>query len=273
MPLVDGGLGNPYPTIEEVMDTARMRVNDMMNSTEGDLLSDDAPASQTYLTAAWKWYQTKCDTSGVQTFIRSATLYGLPARASNDVSYESFITWQGCSDGINQYEGPAFPQDMISPKSIWRRPAVALAADGSQSTNQQPFLLMTQAVDGLPPFLDPNQYEWREDGLYFYGDNFIQDFKFRYSAFRAPLDLTNPQLLVPMMMCEDCLGARVAYEYAHARGAAQAPDMKAWADEAFDETKLRATRIKGRQSIRRQGYSGRLNNNSWNRCYPNIPTN
>lgn len=270
MPLVGGLEGNPYPTINEVMNTARSRVNDMMNSVEGDLLSNDAPASQTYLTSAWKWYQARCDTAGVQTFIRHTSIFGLAPRAVNDVANESWITWAGSSDGQNQFETPVLPQDMISPKSIWRRPSLGPNGDGSMAVNQHEFQLMTPATDGLPPYMDCSQYDWRDDGIYFYGDTYPQDWKFRYSAYRAPLDINQPDLLVPMMMCEDCLGARVAFEYANARGAVQAAAMEAWAETAFTTTSLRATRIKGRMNIRRQGYSGRDSNRS---CYPNIPTN
>lgn len=254
-PIVDPTIGFPYPTIDEVMDIARARVNDMMNDTAGDLLANDAPASQTYLTAAWKWYQARCDTAGVQTFIKSIMLYGLPARATNDVGNESWITWAGVSDGVNQYTGPVLPQDMISPKSIWRRRYQTPDSSGGNTLNTSPLNLMVQATDGLPVWLDTNVYDWRDDGIYFYGTTFAQDWKLRYSAYRLPLDITMPDTVVPMMFCEDCLGARIAFEFANSRGAVQAPAMEAWAETAFNTVSQRATRIKGRQNIRRQGYS------------------
>jgi hypothetical protein len=40
MPIVIPG-GSPYPTVNDIMNTARARVNDMMNGVEGDLLSND----------------------------------------------------------------------------------------------------------------------------------------------------------------------------------------------------------------------------------------
>jgi hypothetical protein len=253
------------------MDIARARVNDMMNGAEGDLLANDVPSSQAYLTAAWKWYQARCDTAGVQTFKRTVPIFGIPVRASNDVAYECWITWGGCSDGVNQFELPTLPVDMISPKSIWRRPNVPAGDDISNiASNMARFELMFQATDGLPPYLDPNWYEWRDDGLYLYFETYVQDLKLSYSAYRSPLDLSQPNNVVPMMFCEDCLGARVAFEFANARGADQAPAMAAWAETAFNTTSQRASRIKGRQSIRRQGYSGRLSNRY---SYPNIPPN
>jgi hypothetical protein len=254
VPIVPATTGNPYPTINEVMNIARARVNDMMNDTSGDLLSNDSPASQTYLTAAWKWYQARCDTAGVQTFIKTIPIFGIPLRSVNDTAYEAWITWAGCSDGVNQFDGPVLPVDMISPKSLWRRRAVSASSEGI-NVNNSPFCLMSQATDGLPAYFDCNVYDWRDDGLYFYGDCYAQDLKLRYSAYRPPLDITKPDSQVPMMMCEDCLVARVAFEFANARGAAQASTMEAWAETAFSTTGTRAGRIKQRQSIRRQGYT------------------
>jgi hypothetical protein len=196
----------------------------------------------------------------VQTFKRVVTLFGIPARANDDVANEAWLTWNGCSDGVNQFDGPNLPLDMISPKSFWRRRTGGLGDDGSIRANSSEFCLMTQATDGLPAYLDCNVYEWRDDGLYFYGANFAQDFKMSYSAYRPPLNIMEPDALVPMMMCEDCLGARVAFEFANSRGAAQATTMEAWAETAFTTTSLRSTRIKGRQSIRRQGYTQRFSN-------------
>lgn len=248
MPLVSPTLGNPYPTINAIMDVARARVNDMMNDTSGDLLSNDAPYSQTYLSAAWHWYQDKCADAGVETLIKEIVLYGLPATASNDPADKAHVTWMGCSDGVNQFETPALPQDLIQPLSVWRR----------QSGTQAPFQLMTQAKDGLPTCFDYTVYDWRDDGMYYYASNYTQDFQIRYSAYRAELLLSQPLSLVPMMRCENCLGARVAFEFANARGAAQAPQMEQWAEKAFQEgAAQRTSKRKQRQSLRRIPYSRR----------------
>ena len=271
-PLVDGALGNPYPTIETIMNQARVRVNDASNDISGDLLTDDAPYTPTILNTAWRWLQGRAYTAGVETYLQEVVIYNFPVRASNDPSYQAFIGWQGCGDGQNQYESPALPQDLIQPLSIWSRPSVAIASDGTQPTNEVPFRLMTQATDGLPVWLDPCVYDWRQDGLYFFAQTFTQDYRIRYAAYRANLDITQPNSLVPMMMCEDVMSARVAYEYANLRGAAQAPAMMQMSEDAFGIIAQRTSRRKQRQSIRRQGYSGRLSNTR-NIFYPNIPSN
>lgn len=251
--------GNPYPIIDDVMNSARARINDMVNDTAGDLLVDSAPYAQTYLTNAWSWLQRKCATAGVETFIREITLYGLPARYNNDPANQAWLTWLGSSDGFNQYTLPVLPQDMIFPLSVWRR----------QTGMMLPFNLMTQAADGLPRIIDCNIYDWRDDGMFFYAALYSQDFQMRYSAYRPPLDITQPTQNVPIMMCEDCLGARVAFEFANARGSAGAPGLKAWADEAFDTIRLGNTRRRERRSLRRIPYN-RRNQGRGNNAFPYI---
>jgi hypothetical protein len=267
VPIVPIPAGNPYPTINEVMNIARARVNDMMNDAIGDELANDVPASQVYLSAAWKWFQSRCDTAGVQPFTQVAMLYGIPARASNDLGNECSISWAACSDGVNTFGGPLLPQDMIAPKSVWRRQYQQPDSNGAQTLNSSPLCLMTQAPDGLPVWMDTNTIDIRDDAIYFYGELYAQDWKFRYSAYRPALDITQPTAQIPMMMCEDCLGARIAFEFASARGAVQAPAMEAWAETAFNTVTQRAARIKMRQTIRRRGYTGR---NTFTRTYPNI---
>lgn len=267
MPGLPSPTGNPYPTIECVMNVARARVNDMMNDTAGDLLADDVPASQVYLTAAWKWLQRRCTTAGVETFLKEITIYSLPVQATNDVANQAWITWLGCSDGVNQYELPRLPQDMIHPLSVWQRLSLGANPDGSFSQNSSPFYLMVQAQDGLPRWLDYNVYDWRSDGMYFYAPTWLRDLQIRYSAYRQELSLatnsptdTPATRTVPIMMCEDCLGSRIAFEFANARGSAQAPAMEAWADKAFETITLGSTQRKMRRSTRRKPYSRRGRN-------------
>lgn len=247
MPGIPSPTANPYPSIELIMDGARSRVNDMINDAAGDLLADDVPASQTYLTRAWNWLQRQCATAGVETFKREITLTSIPQRYSQDIANQSWITWLGCSDGINQYEQPRLPQDMILPLSLWRR----------QSGTTAYFLPMVLANDGLPRLFDTNVFDWREDGLYFYGEQWPQDFQMRYSAYRPSLDIAKPTTTVPIMMCDDCMSWRVSFEFANARGSDQAPQLKGLADDAFNTIKLGSTQRRQRQNLRRQPYNRR----------------
>ena len=238
------------------MNLARVRVNDASNDIAGDLLADDAPYTQTILNSAWRWLQRRLATAGVETYIREVFLTQLPIQAVQDVASQAWIGWLGCSDGLNQYQTPSLPQDMILPLSVWQRASNLLGPSGD-------FCLMTQAQDGLPSWFDYRVYDWRDDGLYFYPQTYLQDWRLRYSAYRPPLDITQPNLTVGMMMCEDCLSARIAYEYSSLRGAAATPQMAQLAEDALQVIVQGSSRRKQRQSIRRQPYSRQYVGNRW----------
>lgn len=258
MPLVNPVAGNPYPTIEQVMNLARVRVNDASNSIEGDLLTDDAPYTQTLLNSAWRWLQARAYSAGVETPIQEAVLYGVPVQASQDPANQAYLTWIGCSDGVNQFDTPALPQNLIQPLSVWRRQSNGSPTENPDAPlNTAMFNLMEQATDGLPVWLNYNIYDWRADGLYFYANAYAQDFRIRYAAFRPDLIITRPTDPVPMMMCDDCLSARIAYEYANLRGAPQAGQMQQLAEDAFNSIAQRTSRRKQRQSLRRIPYNRR----------------
>jgi hypothetical protein len=257
MPLVDTPAGSPFPLVEDVMNLARVRVNDAMNDISGDLLSDDAPYTPTILNSAWRWLQSRYATGGGEPFIREYDISSFPVAASQDIVNQASINWQGCNDGVYQYESPALPQDLINPLSMWRRNSINAGTVGGS------FQLMRLAQDGLPRYFDPTVYDWREDGIYFYATSQTQDFKLRYSAFRAALMLSDPTSQVPMMMCEDCLSARIAYEYASLRGAAAAPRMMQLAEDAFAVILQRTTRRQQRKQIRRSPFNCNRNDQRW----------
>ena len=238
--------GNPYPLVQDILNLARARVNDTAISIDGSLLSNTQPYTLTLLNGAWRWIQAKCATAGVSTFVRTGLLQGIPVAALQDTAYESSITWAGCSDGVNQMSGPALPPDLILPLKVGVR---------NTSTTGE-FTPLLQADNGLPEWLDTNVYDWREDGMYFYGKSIAQDMKLRYAAYRADLTL-DVGAQAPIMFCQDAMSARLAYEFANMRGAVQAPAMAAASVEAFNTISQKSARMTGRKNIRRQSYSNR----------------
>jgi hypothetical protein len=254
VPGVPGVTASPYPFVSDVMNLARVRACDTSFGLDGDLLANDRPDTLTMLNASWRWLQRKAANAGIETYIQEVFLTGLPAgNAYIDLVNQSFIGWQGCGDGIYQFDAPALPQDMYIPLSVWAR----------QSGTQNEYFPMLQAENGLPTWLNYNIYDWRTDGLFYYGNTYPLDFRIRYSAMRDDLNFDDPTMQVTMRDCQDALSARVAYEYVQKRGGTAAPTLAAMAETAFATMTLTTGRRKQRMSIRRIGFSGRGRRSIW----------
>lgn len=234
--------GSPYTTISQIIEMARMRANDMSLSIDGELLANDQPYLNSMVNAAWKWLQGRAATAGVETYIKEAMITGIPAAYT--WGNQLFITWMGCGEvgGIEQ-DAPALPPDLIMPLSIWSR------------TSNWPMQLMAQAADGLPVQATAHVYDWRTDGMYFYGyQNQPTDLRIRYSA-AFPDMIIEKDTPVPMLYAEDCFAARIVFEFANARGGSQAATMASLADTAFETFSQRTSRKNQRRSLRRQSYA------------------
>jgi hypothetical protein len=231
------------------MDLARVRVNDTGIDLTGDLLANDQPYTETLLNSAWRWIQTRSANAGVETVKKVVVLQGIPVAFTLDPANQAMVCWSGCTDGVNDFDSPRLPADFYLPLEVYRRQSPVPGGVGG------PFLEeMNQTDDGLRNYLS-SRYDWREDALYFNGRNVLTDLWIRYSSFRPALTLDDPTQLVPLMRCENSLSARVAYEFANMRGAAQAASLATLADAEFDMISLATTRKNQRRSLRRKPFS------------------
>ena len=229
------------------MNLARVRVNEAMNTLAGDILTDTAVFTSTMLNGAWRWFQDRVYSAGGEKPVGEVGVFGLPARVSDDVANQAWISWNGCSDGVNEYPSPTLPPDLYDPLSVWRRPS------GSFTFPSRP---MRFATDGLPRYLDCDVHDWRKDVLYFYAASYSQDLWIRYYAYLQPLNISIPTNLVEYAGCQDCLAARVGFEYTNARnpGSPGAEKLESWADKAFDQISQRISRRQQHKSITRRPY-------------------
>lgn len=248
MPVVPAAVVSPYPTVEAVMNRARVRVDDTALGLSGELLADTMPYSETLLNLAWDWLQTRMANAGIELTIREVIITGLPiaANVAGNAPAVAALTWLGCTDGVNQYDQPNLPADLNMPLDVHR-------------DNGNGFVLMSQADNGLTDYTRLLDYDWRSDGMYFFPTDTPTNFRVRYSAKFAPLSLaTAATTLVPVLFCEDALSARVAFEFCNMRGAAQTVAMQQLADAAFQMLAQRTARKNERRSLRRLPYSNRL---------------
>lgn len=242
MPILPAA-GSPYTPISTVIELARVRANDAGLSIDGELLADGQPYLSRMVNGAWKWLQARAATAGVETYIREAIITGVPY--ASEWGNQMFMNWEGCGEvGGGEQDSPALPADLIMPLSVWVQ------------TSNYPYCEMQQASDGLPVCPRPDVYDWRMDGMYFYGyQNAVTNLRIRYSAAFQDFDLEQDPP-IPMLYAEDCLAWRIVFEFANARGGTQAASVAQMAEDAFQTLAQRTSRKNQRRSLRRQPYGG-----------------
>src|ERR1700744_5247845 len=126
----------PYLTIEDVLNSTRVRVNDAIASLAGDVLTDNADFTLVFVNDGWRKFQSRLLANGYRGFSRlkeEAILSNIPAigDATTDWANQLQLSWTST---------PALPQDFIAPIDLWERP----------HGYQFGFLLMDRTRDGLP---------------------------------------------------------------------------------------------------------------------------
>ena len=104
----------PYFTVDDVLNTARVRLNDAIQQLSGDILKDTQPFTQTMVNSAWLRMQQFLANLGFARLIDEQIITGLPICASSDPASQCWIDWTGFWDGTQIWTGFALPQ-----KSEW----------------------------------------------------------------------------------------------------------------------------------------------------------
>lgn len=258
MPVVNPPSGDPYATVGEVLQLARVIVNDAFgpNGLAGDLLSNTQPYTPILLQSAWEQLQDELADAGVESLVKETILTAVPAVTAIDPSVTTYITWDGYFDGTTlQPIGvgiPVLPFDMIQPaaRGVWER------VTGSGSS----FSEVTPWDSGLPEGYHSDKlrwYEWRDDKLFFKGATQILDLKLRYLAYRPELAASgtiDDNELVPIMRSKRAMAYLVASEFARPRGAAVADNLYAMAESEVEKLTRRTAHWKAAVSYRRKAF-------------------
>ncbi|MDE2099613.1 MAG: hypothetical protein KGL39_20340 [Patescibacteria group bacterium] len=211
----------PYDYLETVVQTARVRLLDAVQSLAGEIITDAAPFTPTMVNAAWRRMQEYLAMRGFAAFNRDLILSGVPAWASGDPGVFVWFNWTEYFDGVNAHAAPVFPQDMIMPFDLYER----------QSGSNGIFVPMDQVFNGLPT-ANPGSsagardilnrlWEWRGEAIYMPGATTTTDIRLRYAAYLA--DFTSavanwPTTQVPIMRCLNSFAWFICAEAARARG-------------------------------------------------------
>ena len=253
----------PRDTVEMALNLARTRLNDAIESLDGDILTDTQPFSQTIVNGAWRRYQGYLANKGFTSFKDVCVIFAIPVvgnpnpARTPDPATRCWINWSGFWDGSAFYPQPVLPQDLISPLKIWQR----------QNGSNQPFFdpPMELILDGIPDYPKScfnRQWEWQNETIQFGGCTQVNDFKILYNKLLPDFfdmgDVPWMKNKIPIMRSLDTLASYICYETSMPRGDIDAAVFKAEAEAAADQIFNRDMRMKQRTNIRRRSHSGRL---------------
>lgn len=256
MPIAPQNEVKPYATVGEVLQLARVIVNDAFgpNGLDGDLLSNDQPTTKVLLNSAWDQVQEELVDSGVETFTKEIIFPSLPPVTQVDPSVSIYISWDGYFDGTNfipNADGvPTMPFDMIQPLKAWERPT------GSGSA----FSEVVPTDGGLPEGWQTDKlrwFEWRDDRMNFKGATQAIDLKLRYAAYRQELwagGEPDDNELIPLMRSKRAMAYLIGSEFARPRGAQIADNLYAMAESEIAKIARRTAQRKSFISYRRQAF-------------------
>jgi hypothetical protein len=164
----------PFDTVETVLNTARVRLNDAIASLSGDVLTDTQPFTQVMANAAWRRLQEYLADKGYTTCRGDTVVTGIPKAASTDPSVECWLGWGGFFDGVNLNGSPVLPQNVTSPLKCYER------LNGSNAPFAEP--PMECMADGIRQGYGPQQlfnlqWEWRNNRIYIPGSLQVEDFR------------------------------------------------------------------------------------------------
>ncbi len=180
----------PYDTVEAVMQAARVRLNDAIQSIGGDIFTDTAPFSQQISNNAYRRLQDVLANSGYTRLMQETIFATVPPCSSFDYGSQVYLNWAGYNNSSSPFSSPALPQDMIAPLSIWER------FSGSVG-NYSP---MDQVYNGLPTVAKGQLnkvWEWRADTIYMPGATGFTDIRLRYAAYLSDFVANSPILATP----------------------------------------------------------------------------
>jgi hypothetical protein len=255
VPVLQPNNSAPYDIVNTVLNTARLRLNDAIQSLGGDVLTNMQPFTQQAVNTAWRRLQAALADLGFSRSTEEIVLTGLPVVANLDPASQVCLSWTNYFDGTNYFTAPVLPQDLILPLKLWERPSGVNATWGGPITN---------FLDGLPggPKAGANFcWEWRNDAIYMPGSLCVVDLRIRYAAY-LPDFITAGQTPwysqpVPIMRSLDAFAYFICSEVAGPRGDLDAATFDTKAEAAVRQLFNREAAQKQRVNIRRIPRSAR----------------
>lgn len=209
-----------YDTVNTILNTARVRLNDRVDSLEalgGKLLESTQPFTQQAFNTAFRKFQEFLAHESFALFTDEAILLAFPALTNLDPAILCWMNWAQNYNGVVFGSAPVLPNNFIQPIQVWQR----------QSEVPQTFYEMDRQLTGMPtvPKLDfMEMWEWRDDKLFFPGCRVAIDLRVRYQAYLPDIvddDVAKTmwyEKQVEVMRCLDPLADYVCREFCIGKG-------------------------------------------------------
>jgi hypothetical protein len=252
-----------YPSLETVMNLARVMLNDFQNSGAGLITTDTSPQTLPALNSAIRWLYRKLRNVGDPSLIRDNVQRNLPATTVVGPTVQNYLSFDGFYDGTALQGSPTLPADLMFPLELWEQ----------QTNSNLPFVLMNQPQAGLPSVWQQTtalgMWEWRggaqktagtggSDALFFVGATVPVTIRIRYQAaltqYTGTVDFANSY--IPIMDCEEAVAYYFAYNIARTlTGITPAiADLKQSAEDALADLKLEQVRRAQTVNYEREAY-------------------
>jgi hypothetical protein len=249
------GEGAAFDSAEWVMNATRGILNDVMESSAGDIFTDDWSSAWTYLNIAQRKCQEYLSANGVETNLQETFLYNTPPVTNSDPATQVWFSQSGYFDGTNNHTTPKLPANLVLPWRVWTR----------FSGTQNPFVQVSPTKDGINGFAlqlpYPTVYDWRSNMLVLPGFTQAADFRIRYDQYFP--DLTSGASTIPYPRMAVALAYMTAYVFAKGRGDATAADLKEDAYFELDNIISNSIRKRQRRGVSRRAYGGQSGNRYW----------
>lgn len=269
MPIPTPVPSSPYVLVNDVLDLARTRVNDAIQSIGGDTLTDDQPFTQVMTNAAWLKMQQFLANMGYSRNRQRVVLTGMPIVGSQDPASETILNWEYFYDGVSYFippNTPVLPQDFIAPLRMGERQSVGYQPVLTQGNSA--FSPMQLSPDGNPNCRKRpwnGWFDWRADGIVMPGSIVPMDFEIYYAAYLQDFITVGEtpwyQQPVPIMRAKSALANYIAAEFSGPRGDMDSDKLLAQAEQEcrliFNNSDVP---LRQRNNISRRSYGGNTRN-------------
>jgi hypothetical protein len=271
VPLVDGYPGSEvFYSASDILDFARVLVNDAQGGISGQDLADDRPYTWPLLNLCYGRLANWLEDNNVESAMYAEAIIQFPPTASySDPNAQSRLGYDGFADAAgNFYDSPTLPPDLLQPLQLWQR-----------NTGQNiPFCEMKQQLGGLGNAWNYGwsggtygsiygAWEFRQNSIYMLGGAYgPTDIRIRYVP--SVLELKKPVAGQPdpiiwFAKAGEALAYMVAAEFAEIRKAPNAESLRAKADKELEIIANRSAKRENRAQVRKRGYGFGRRRSGW----------